>query len=130
MTELWTFEIFESEPMADRFDLTGWAVEAEDGHLGKVDEATYDVGRSYIVVDTGFWIFGKKRMIPAGALRSIDPDTKTVYVALTKEQVKQAPDYEEVARNRGDDEYMQRHTEYYVQSRQPRSASPTKRGQN
>ena len=129
MTELWTFETFETEAMSGRFDLTGWAVEAEDGHLGKVDEATYDVGRSYVVVDTGFWIFGKKRMIPAGAIRRIDPDTKTVYVAQTKEQVKQAPDYEEVARNRGD-EYMQRHTDYYGQSWQPRTTSPTKRSQN
>ena len=66
MNELWTYVEFDVvEPRA--LDLTGWDVEAQDGHLGKIDEATYEVGRSYIVVDTGFWIFGKKRMIPAGS---------------------------------------------------------------
>ena len=45
-------------------DLTGWDVEATDGHIGKVDEATYEDASSCLVVDTGFWIFGKKRMIP------------------------------------------------------------------
>ena len=41
-------------------DVTGCGVEALDGSIGKIDEATYDVGKSYIVVDTGPWIFGKK----------------------------------------------------------------------
>ena len=41
-------------------DLTGFKVEARDGDIGKIDEATYDVGRSYLVVDTGPWIFGRK----------------------------------------------------------------------
>ena len=43
-------------------DITGFGVEAIDGSIGKVDEATYDLGRSYIVVDTGPWIFGKASM--------------------------------------------------------------------
>ena len=34
-------------------DLTGFGVEALDGSIGKVDEATNDVSASYIVVDTG-----------------------------------------------------------------------------
>ena len=41
-------------------DVAGYSVEALDGGIGKVDEATYDVGSSYIVVDTGPWILGKK----------------------------------------------------------------------
>ena len=35
-------------------------MEATDGSIGKVDEATSEGGSSYIVVDTGPWIFGKK----------------------------------------------------------------------
>jgi hypothetical protein len=46
-------------------DLVGFDVEATDGNIGKIDEATYDVGGSYVVVDTGPWIFGKKVMLPA-----------------------------------------------------------------
>src|SRR5262249_7609580 len=75
-------------------DLTGFDVEAADGHIGKVDEATYDDASSCIVVDTGFWIFGRKRMIPAGAVRSVDYDEKKIHVTMTKDQIKNGPDYD------------------------------------
>ena len=58
----------------DRGNLNGFGVEAVDGSIGKIDEATYDVGSSYIVVDTGPWIFGKKVMLPAGVIERIDYD--------------------------------------------------------
>ena len=61
-------------------DFTGFDVAAADGHIGKVDEASYDAGRSFLVVDTGFWIFGKKRLIPAGVVERVDPDAETVHV--------------------------------------------------
>ena len=64
-------------------DLVGYDVEATDGKIGKIDESTDDVGASYLVVDTGFWIFGKKRMIPAGVVERIDD---------TDEKVLRAPD--------------------------------------
>ncbi len=75
-------------------DVTGYEVEATDGHIGKVDEATNEPGSSCLVVDTGFWIFGKKRMIPAGVVQRIDSDEKKVFVGMTKEQIKDAPDYD------------------------------------
>ena len=76
-------------------DLVGYDVEATDGKIGKIDESTYDVGASYLVVDTGFWIFGKKRMIPAGVVERIDDTDEKVYVRLTKDDIKSAPDFEE-----------------------------------
>ena len=109
MKEVWTYERFAGE--SSGFDLTGWDVFARDDHLGKVDEATYETGRSYMVVDTGLWIFGKKRMIPAGSIDRIDPDGCAVYVALTKDEVKQAPDYDEVSGTRRHS--LQRHSDYY-----------------
>ena len=75
-------------------DVTGYDVEATDGHIGKVDEATNEPQSSCLVVDTGFWIFGKKRMIPAGVVQRIDPDEKQVFVGMTKDQMKDAPDYD------------------------------------
>jgi len=74
-------------------DLVGYAVEAEDGHIGKVDKSTIDADYSHLVVDTGFWIFGKKRMIPAGVITRIDPSTKSVSVNMTKDEIKGAPDW-------------------------------------
>ena len=76
-------------------DLTGFDVEATDGHIGKVDEATAEDASSCLVVDTGFWIFGKKRMIPAGVVQRVDTDEKKVYVGMTKDQIKDAPDYDD-----------------------------------
>ena len=42
-----------------------------DGSIGKVDDATNDVGGSFIVVDTGPWIFGKKVLLPAGVISGL-----------------------------------------------------------
>lgn len=75
-------------------DIAGYDVEAEDGRIGTIDEATYETSASCLVVDTGFWIFGKKRMIPAGVVRRIDPDARTVHVAMTKDEIKGAPDFD------------------------------------
>src|SRR5215211_4636318 len=78
-------------------DLSGFSVEALDGGIGKVDDATYDVGGSFVVVDTGPWIFGKKVMIPAGVIDRIDLDTETVFVDRTKDEIKNAPELDEDA---------------------------------
>ena len=89
--EIWTFAV--ATPA--NLDLTDFKVEARDGSIGKVDEATHEAGGSFIVVDTGPWIFGKKVMIPAGMIRDIDPDTETLFVDLTKDEIKNAPEFDE-----------------------------------
>ena len=90
-TDLWTYR----DPMTEPLDVKGFDVEAMDGSIGKIDEATYDVGASYIVVDTGPWIFGRKVVLPAGAIEMIDLDNRMVSVRLTKDQIKDSPAYEE-----------------------------------
>jgi hypothetical protein len=77
-------------------DLTRFDVEATDGSIRHVDEASYDVGASYLVVDTGPWIFGKKVLLPASVIQQrIDLDSKKIYVRLTKDQIKSAPEFDE-----------------------------------
>ena len=73
----------------------GWTVEATDGEIGKVDKHSNEPGSSYLVVDTGPWIFGKKVVLPAGVIDRTDPDTETVFVRCTKEQIKNAPEYDD-----------------------------------
>ena len=89
--EMWTWSI----GTPPNIDLTGFEVEATDGKIGKVDDATYEAAGSFIVVDTGPWIFGKKVMIPAGVIRDLDPDTQTIFVGLTKDEIKNAPEFDE-----------------------------------
>ncbi|MFC9589335.1 PRC-barrel domain-containing protein [Streptomyces sp. NPDC056944] len=74
-------------------DLSGWRVEASDGHIGKVDKHSDEVEDAYLVVDTGAWIFGKEVLIPASAVTRIDPEGHAVHLALSKEQVKDAPEF-------------------------------------
>ena len=102
MTDLWTWretvvvvppERGATNPIKGT-DVTGFDVEATDGHIGRIDEATYDVGGSYMVVDTGFWIFGKRRLLPASVVERVDPTDRKVYLAMSKDQVKDAPDYD------------------------------------
>jgi hypothetical protein len=93
VADVWTYR---DETVGD-IDLTGYSVEAVDGGIGKIDEATYDVGASYIVVDTGPWIFGKKVMLPAGVIDRIDTESETVYVAVTKDDIKNSPEFDEDA---------------------------------
>ena len=91
IVEMWSYTI-ETPP---NIDLTGFKVEATDGEIGKVDEATNEVGNSFVIVDTGPWIFGKKVLIPAGVVRDIDPDTETIFVSRTKDEIKNAPEFDE-----------------------------------
>jgi hypothetical protein len=106
MQDLWTYD----SKLDDTKDLEGLDVQATDGSIGSVDEATNEVGASYIVVDTGLWIFGKKVMLPASAIRRIDLDNRNVEVRLTKEQIKNSPEFDEDYRS---SRYRERVGTYY-----------------
>lgn len=98
--------------LAGERDLTGYKVEALDGSIGKIDEATHDVGASYIVVDTGPWIFGKKVVLPAGIIDRVDVDDEKVYVHRDKDQIKDSPKFGDEGATR-DDAYRETLGGYY-----------------
>ncbi len=97
---MWTFP--SGQISGANTDLSGYSVEATDGGIGKIDEATYEAGGSHLVVDTGPWIFGKKVMLPAGVVDRVDLDSETVFVSRTKDEIKNAPEFDE-ERYRDDD---------------------------
>ena len=97
MTDVWTYRNQNQlgyDPASGR-DLTGYNVEALDGSIGKIDEANNDVSASYLIVDTGPWIFGKKVMLPAGVVQRVDEDDEKVWVNRTKDEIKNAPEFDE-----------------------------------
>jgi hypothetical protein len=96
-TDFWTYRDAAAlgADVGRGIDLVGFSVEAVDDGIGKVDEATYDTSQSYLVVDTGPWIFGKKVMLPAGVVNRIDLETQTVFVDRTKDEIKNAPEFDE-----------------------------------
>ena len=75
--------------------LGGFTVEAADGSVGKVDERSHEIGSGYLIVDTGPWIFGKKVMLPAGVISRVDNQDQRVWVNLTKDEIKNAPEFDE-----------------------------------
>jgi hypothetical protein len=109
-TDIWTYR----DQTITGVDLTGFSVEATDGSIGKIDEATNEVGGSYIVVDTGPWIFGKKVVLPAGIIDNVERDGETVYVSLSKDEIKNAPEYDP---ERGVDETYRTELGGYYSSR-------------
>jgi hypothetical protein len=92
-------------------DIVGFKVEALDGSIGKIDEASNDVGAAFIVVDTGPWIFGKQVMLPAGVIDRVDIDDGAVYVQRTKDEIKDAPEFDDKAYR--DDTYRSQLGSYY-----------------
>lgn len=108
MSNLW---VYREGTMSTGQDVVGYDVQAIDGSLGKIDGSTNEADDAHVVVDTGWWIFGKKRLIPAGAIAAVDHENQQVAVQMTKDQIKDAPDFDETmaltASNRGvyDDYY-------------------------
>ncbi|MFB2934277.1 DUF2382 domain-containing protein [Aerosakkonemataceae cyanobacterium BLCC-F154] len=88
-------ELFDGE------DVKGLDVYADgsDDKIGTIKDVLVDdqSGRfRYFVVDTGFWVFGKKVLLPVGRSR-IDANAERIYaVGLTKEQVEQLPEFDEL----------------------------------
>ena len=101
MAGLWAVPaaLLAREPDAERqgrgFGLIGYDVHARDGEIGKVSEASDDVDAGHLVVDTGWWIFGRSSLIPAGAITDVDHEAATVTVDLTKDEIKDAPEFDE-----------------------------------
>jgi hypothetical protein len=110
-TNVWTYRDTLRTDL-DTDGLVGYEVVATDGDIGKIDKASSETSRDYLVVDTGFWIFGKKRLIPAGVVDRIDHADRQIFVSMTKDQIKQAPDYDE-AMTSYDDAYYDKYASYY-----------------
>jgi hypothetical protein len=108
MSNTWTYQ---DSTWSEGGDVVGYEVEGTDGSIGKIDKATADTDASYVVVDTGSWLVGKKRLIPAGLVTNVDHDSGTVTVTLSKDQVEAGPDYEDDID--ADDVTLSPHSDYY-----------------
>lgn len=108
---LWRYD----DPAWDKIDLVGYSVEALDGEIGTIDEASQETGTRYLVVDTGPWVFGKKVMLPAGLVKRIDVSRKRAYIAQTKDVIKRAPEFNEARHH--DRRYREALAFYYGPSR-------------
>jgi len=78
-------------------DIKGYGVYSERSQekIGSVEDILVDENGNfrYFVVDLGFWIFGKKVLMPVGSTR-IDYQADRIYaIGLSKEQAENLPEY-------------------------------------
>ena len=89
--EIWAFR---AGGEVEEVDLDGFEVEAVDGPVGKVTEASYELGSSWLVVDTGPPVLGRKVLLPAGVIEQIDAGERKLHVDRTREEIKAAPEHD------------------------------------
>lgn len=89
-------------------DMAGYKVETQDGALGHVDRVSYS--GDCLFVSTGRLV-RHRYLIPAGVVERVDREKGSLVIAVTREQVEQAPAYDG---KRGlDDEYERQIGSYY-----------------
>ena len=79
-------------------DLTGFRVETPDGEVGTIDSAASDSEGGFLVLDPEPHFFAKKLVLPAEVVEKVDVDARTVRVSWTKEQLKDAAQFEDEQR--------------------------------
>jgi hypothetical protein len=98
MSNLWDYrpvvwDYRESTWTVDR-DLIGYGVAATDGDVGTIDHATTAAAGAYVVVDLRSDVPKGKRVIPAGAITTLDHAERLLRLCLTRADVRDAPAYE------------------------------------
>jgi hypothetical protein len=73
----------------------GYDVEGTDGHVGSVSWASYAPGESYLVVSYRDGGHDTHHVVPAGAVRQVDHDRRTVTLGVAVAEVKATPTHEE-----------------------------------
>ena len=109
--ETWKYRDSSLASSLTQQELLGYDVEAIDGSIGKIDDATLEADSGHVVVDTGPWIFGKKVMLPAGVITNADHANEKVFVNRTKDEIKNAPEFDDSFRN--DEKYRTELGTYY-----------------
>ncbi|MFN6572557.1 DUF2382 domain-containing protein [Dendronalium sp. ChiSLP03b] len=81
----------------DKYDIRGFDVysDIDDDKVGNVKDILVDDSARvrYLVVDTGFWFFGRQVLLPIGRSKIDYSDRRVYAIGLTKEQVENLPDF-------------------------------------
>jgi hypothetical protein len=93
-------------------EVKGYSIQATDGDIGRVDDFIIDdepwVIR-YAVVDTGNWWAGKKVVVAPTWVSHVDWKNSNLYVNLSRETIKTAPEFEPDKIDREYEEQLYKH---------------------
>jgi len=81
-------------------EVAGYHIQADDGELGHVedfiiDDQTWAI--RYLIINTGNWWLGKKVLVSPLWIGRVSWDESKVFVNLTREAIKQSPEYTELS---------------------------------
>jgi len=94
-------------------DVTGYSIQARDGEIGHVndfiiDDETWAI--RYLVIDTRSWWVGKRILASPLWIEHVGWNDERVYVSLTRESIRNSPEYtEEVLLNRDYETKLHQH---------------------
>ena len=78
-------------------EVHGYAIAAQDGEIGSVKDFLFDDANwslRYFVLDTRKWLPGRKVLISTDWIESVSWETRTVGVAMLREEVRASPEYD------------------------------------
>jgi len=78
-------------------DLTNFTISATDGEIGNIKDFYFDDDKwvvRYFVVETGGWLDSRKVLISPISVQHPDWSAQTLPVSISKEQVKNSPDFD------------------------------------
>ncbi len=81
-------------------DVTGHTIQAQNGEIGHVEDFVIDDQTwaiRYLIVDTQNWWPGKKVLISTQWIERISWEQSKVFINLTRQNIKQGPEYTEEA---------------------------------
>lgn len=81
--------------LVDLLNFKGSKIEAKDGSLGSVSDFYFDdqtFKLRWLIADTGQWLPGREVLIHPSAFGIPHPETHTIPVNLSKEQIEKSPD--------------------------------------
>ena len=78
-------------------EVIGYGIQASDGSIGHVEDFVFEDDTwaiRYVIVDTKNLLPGKKVMLSTQWVSSVDWDESAVYMNLSKDQIRNAPEYD------------------------------------
>jgi hypothetical protein len=93
-------------------EVHGYGIEAVDGSIGHVDDFIFNDetwGLRYFVVDTRKWLQGRHVLISTEWVERVSWEKRKAYVALTREEVRNSPEYDPESFTATDADAFERH---------------------
>jgi hypothetical protein len=78
----------------DASAINGYAISASDGKIGTISDFLFDDTNwlvRWLVVDTGYWLSGRKVLLPSSALAHLNAKKEECSIKLTMQQIKDSP---------------------------------------